>query len=85
MALGIVVIAIGTGAFLAGLAGLRAGRTVPVWSAVLAVAGAVVAIGTLLVQRDPDTASWVIAPMAGAVLSLVHGRTLFAQGGPFRT
>jgi hypothetical protein len=52
---------------------------------VLAVAGAVVAIGTLLVQRDPDTASWLIAPMAGAVLSVVHGRTLFAQGGPFRT
>lgn len=85
MALGIVVIAVGTGAFLAGLAGLRAGRAVPLWSAVLAVAGAVVAIGTLLVQRDPDTASWLIAPMAGAVLSVVHGRTLFAQGGPFRT
>jgi hypothetical protein len=85
MALGIVVIAVGTGAFLAGLAGLRGGRAVPLWSAVLAVAGAVVAIGTLLVQRDPDTASWLIAPMAGAVLSVVHGRTLFAQGGPFRT
>jgi hypothetical protein len=85
MTLGIAVTAVGTTAFLAGLAGLRAGRAVPRWSAVLAVAGAVVAVGTLLVQRDPDTASWVIAPIAGAVLSVVHGRTLFAPGGPFRT
>ena len=85
MVLGILVIAAGTGAFLAGLAGLRAGRSVTAWSAVLAVAGAVIAIGGLAVQHDPDTASWLIAPVIGAVMSVVHGRTVFALGGPFRT
>jgi hypothetical protein len=85
MTLGIVIIAVGTAAFLVGLAGLRAGRAAAGWSAVLAVAGAVIATGSLLVQHDPDTASWIIAPVAGAVLSVVHGRTIFAPGGPFRT
>jgi len=85
MVLGVVVITVGTATFLAGLAGLRTGRSVPAWSVVLAVAGAIIAIGCVLVQDDPDTASWLIAPMAGAVLSVVHGRTLFAAGGPFRT
>ena len=85
MTLGIAVITLGTAAFIVGLAGLRAGRSVAVWSTVLAVAGAVIATGSLLVQHDPDTASWIIAPVAGAVLSVVHGRTVFAPGGPFRT
>jgi hypothetical protein len=85
MATGIVVIAVGTAAFLMGLAGLRSGRSVALWSGVLAVAGAVIATGSLLVQHDPGTASWFIAPLAGAVLSAVHGRALFASGGPFRT
>lgn len=85
MALGIGAIALGTIAFLAGLAGLRAGRHVVVWSATLALAGAVIAAGSLLVQQAADNASWLIAPVAGAILSVVHGRTLFAPGGPFRT
>jgi hypothetical protein len=85
MTLGIGAIAIGTAMFLVGLAGLRAGRSVGLWSWVLAVAGAVIATGSLLVQHDPGAASWLIAPVAGALLSLVHGRALFAPGGPFRT
>ena len=85
MALGIGAIALGTLAFLAGLAGLRSGGHVGAWSATLAMAGAVVAVGCLLVQHDPDAASWLIAPAIGALLSAVHGRTLFAPGGPFRT
>jgi hypothetical protein len=85
MAVGIAVITLGTLAFLAGLAGLRAGRHVAAWSATLAVAGAVIAAGSLLVQDEADTASWLIAPVAGAILSVVHGRTLLAPGGPFRT
>ncbi len=85
MALGIGAIALGTIVFLAGLAGLRAGRHVAIWSATLALAGVVIATGSLLVQHDADTASWLIAPVAGAILSVVHGRALFAPGGPFRT
>ena len=85
MAVGIAAITLGTLAFVAGLAGLRTNRHVAAWSATLAVAGAVIAAGSLLVQHDADTASWLIAPVAGAILSVVHGRTLFAPGGPFRT
>jgi len=85
MALGITAITVGTAAFLVGLGGLRTGRSVPVWTAELAVAGAVIAIGGLLVQQEPDTASWILGPVAGAVMSVVHGRTVFAPGGPFRT
>ena len=85
MVVGVAAITLGTLAFLAGLAGLRAGRYVVAWSATLAVAGAVIAAGSLLVQDEADTASWLIAPVAGAILSVVHGRTLFAPGGPFRT
>jgi hypothetical protein len=85
MAVGVGAITLGTLAFLAGLAGLRSRRHVAAWSAALAVAGAVIAAGSLLVQGEADTASWLIAPVAGAILSVVHGRTLFAPGGPFRT
>ena len=85
MALGFAAIAFGTLAFVAGLAGLRSGGHVAAWSATLAVAGAVIAVGGLRVQHDVDAASWLIAPVVGAVLSVVHGRALFASGGPFRT
>ena len=85
MALGFAVIAVGTLAFVAGLAGLRSGRHVGAWSATLAVAGAVIAAGGLRVQHDVDAASWLLAPVVGALLSVVHGRVLFASGGPLRT
>jgi hypothetical protein len=52
---------------------------------VSAAAGAGVAWGALLLQADVDAASWVLAPAAGAILGVVHARTLFAAGGPFRT
>ena len=85
MALGIAAIALGLAVFLAGLAGLRSGRRTAAWSATLATAGAIIAAGSLLVQHDREAASWLIAPVAGAILSVVHGRALFAPGGPFRT
>lgn len=85
MALGIGAIVLGTLAFLAGMAGSRSGRHRAAWSATLAIAGAVIATGSLLVQHDADAASWLLAPVAGAILSVVHGRVLFAPGGPFRT
>jgi hypothetical protein len=85
MALGFAVIAVGTLAFVAGLAGLRSGRHVGAWSATLGVAGGVIAAGGLGVQHDVDAASWLLAPVVGALLSVVHGRVLFASGGPLRT
>lgn len=72
-------------AFVASLAGLRSGRSTGVWSAVLAFAGAGIAAAGLVVQDASDVASWIVGPAAGAVISVVHGRVLFAPGGPFRT
>ena len=85
MTAGVVLIVVSTVAFVAGTAGVRTGRAPARWSAVLALSGVGIATGALLVQDRPDTASWVIAPVVGAVLPLVHARTLFAPGGPFRT
>jgi hypothetical protein len=70
---------------LAGLAGLLRRRSVATWSVVLAVAGAGLAAAGLLVQDQPGAASWFVGLPVGACLSLVHGRALFATGGPFRT
>lgn len=82
---GVVTIAVTVASFLAGLLGVRSGRSVAVWSVVLALSGAGIATGCLLVQDVVEAASWVIAPIVGAILAVVHARVLFAPGGPFRT
>lgn len=82
---GPATIALTTVIFLAGLIGVRSGRAIGAWSALLAASGAGIAIGCLLVQDQVDPASWIIAPVAGAILAVVHARVLFAPGGPFRT
>lgn len=55
------------------------------FNAVLAAGGAGIGIGALMLQTDVGTASWVLTPIALAVLSVAHVRALFAAGGPFRT
>jgi len=82
---GPAAIGLGTALFLVGLFGVRSGRALGAWSTVLAASGAGIAIGCLLVQDQVDTASWIIAPVAGAILAVVHAHVLFAPGGPFRT
>jgi hypothetical protein len=82
---GVVTIAVTVASFLAGLLGVRSGRSVAAWSVVLALSGAGIATGCLLVQDVVEPASWVIAPIVGAILAVVHARVLFAPGGPFRT
>ncbi len=72
-------------AALAALAGARSGDRRAMWFALLAVSGAAIAAGGLLVQSDPGASSWVIAVPAGAALAVVHARVLFSEGGPFRT
>jgi hypothetical protein len=81
---GVVVIGASAAAYVASLLGIRNGRSVSAWSVTAAVAGAGVAWGALLLQADVDPASWMVAPAAGAILGVVHARTLFAAGGPFR-
>jgi hypothetical protein len=53
--------------------------------ALLALSGAGVAAGGLLLLEDVGAASWVLAPLALALLTPVHVRALFAGEGPFRT
>ena len=82
---GPATIVVATALFLVGLSGVRSRRALGAWFTLLAASGAGIAIGCLLVQDQVDTASWIIAPVAGAILAVVHARVLFAPGGPFRT
>jgi hypothetical protein len=53
--------------------------------ALLAAAGAGLAVGGLLTVDDVETGSWIVAPIALAALTVVHARAMFAGSGPFRT
>ena len=76
---------VGSGAvFSAGIFGVRTGRHLTLWTIVLAIGGAGLTGGALLVQNDPGLASWLIAPPAGAVLGAANVRALFGPGGQLR-
>ena len=53
--------------------------------ALMALAGALIGVGGLLMLDDVNTASWIAAPLALAVIAPLNVRALFARGGPFRT
>ena len=53
--------------------------------ALLGGAGAGLAVGGLLLVDDVEAASWIVAPVALAALTVVHVRAMFAGSGPFRT
>jgi hypothetical protein len=57
----------------------------PVGDAIVAAAGAGMAVGALLLMEDPAVSAWAIAPPVVAVLSVLHVRLLVAPGGPLRT
>jgi hypothetical protein len=57
----------------------------PATDALMALAGAGIGIGGLLLIDDVGTASWIAAPVVLAVVAPLHVRALFARGGPFRT
>ena len=57
----------------------------PATDALMALAGAGIGIGGLLLLDDVGTASWIAAPVVLAVVAPLHVRALFARGGPFRT
>lgn len=59
----------------------------PAWlvDMLLAVEGAGLASGGLLLIDDVGTASWVVAPLVMAMMAPLHVRVLFAGEGPFRT
>jgi hypothetical protein len=51
----------------------------------LAVCGAVVGLGALLMQHDVATGAWILTPVSLAAIFPLHVRVLFAGSGPFRT
>ncbi|HSL11162.1 MAG TPA: hypothetical protein VLA82_07590 [Actinomycetota bacterium] len=57
----------------------------PAVDALLAAEGAGLAAGGLLLLDDVGTASWIVGPLALAILTPLHVRALFAGEGPFRT
>jgi hypothetical protein len=57
----------------------------PATDALMALAGAGIGVGGLLLLDDVGTASWIAAPAILAVVAPLHVRALFARGGPFRT
>jgi hypothetical protein len=64
---------------------LRTSLPRPAIDALMAVAGAVIGVGGLLLIDDVGPASWIAAPVVLAVVAPLHVRALFARGGPFRT
>ena len=78
---GIGTLVVSGAVFLAGVYGVRSGRNVSLWTAVLAVSGAGLTAGALLVQHDPGLASWLIAPPVGAALGVANVRWLFRPEG----
>ena len=53
--------------------------------ALLALEGAGLAVGGLLLVDEVGTGSWIAGPAALALLTPLHVRALFAGEGPFRT
>jgi hypothetical protein len=53
--------------------------------ALMALAGAMIGVGGLLMLDDVNAGSWIAAPVALAVVAPLNVRALFARGGPFRT
>ena len=52
--------------------------------ALMAVAGAGLGVGGLLLQSDVELGSWIVAPVLLAIVSPLQVRALFARGGPYR-
>ena len=77
--LGASVLAIVTGGW------LRTSLPRPATDALMALAGAGIGVGGLLLLDDVGTASWIAAPAVLAVVAPLHVRALFAGEGPFRT
>ena len=82
---GVVVIV--AGSVLALLVGWWLRTTLPqaATDALMALAGALIAVGGLLMLDDVNTASWIAGPVMLAVIAPLNVRALFARGGPFRT
>lgn len=79
----IVLIASGFAVVTAGR--LRAWLPRPAIDGMMALAGAGIGVGGLLILDDVGTASWIAAPAVLALIAPLHVRALFGREGPFRT
>jgi hypothetical protein len=57
----------------------------PMIDTLMAVVGAAIGVGGLMMLDDVGKASWIAAPAVLALIAPLHVRALFARGGPFRT
>lgn len=64
---------------------LRTRLPASVVDVLLGVAGAGTALGGLLFLDDVGVASWIVAPLVAAGLTILHVQALFGGTGPFRT
>jgi hypothetical protein len=84
-AAGIVIVAFGSVLIVVTGARLRTRLPGPAIDALMALAGAGIGVGGLLMLDDVETASWIVAPAVLALIVPLHVRALFAREGPFRT
>ncbi len=82
---GVVVIVLGSALALLTGGWLRSTLPPVAVDALMAMAGAIVGVGGLLMLDDVNTASWIAGPVALAIVAPLNVRALFARGGPFRT
>jgi hypothetical protein len=83
--MGWAVIAASAAVLVAAAFGARTRIAAAAVDALLAAAGAGLAVGGLLLVDDVEIGSWIVAPVALAALTIVHVRAMFAGSGPFRT
>jgi hypothetical protein len=82
---GVAVIVLGSALALFVGGWLRTSLPPTAVDALMALAGALIAAGGLLMLDDVNTASWIAGPVMLAVIAPLNVRALFARGGPFRT
>lgn len=83
--LGICVMVVALGVTALDVWVLRSRVSMRVFTLVLALMGAVLGAGALLMIEDVPVSSWVLAPVVMAGLATLHTRALLAGSGPFRT
>ena len=83
--LGICVMVVALGVTALDVWVLRPRISMGVFTLVLALMGAVLGAGALLMIEDVPVSSWILAPAVMAGLATLHTRALLAGSGPFRT